>query len=66
MECPKCHKSMQKLQWNLLRNTQEHTADHKDYRQKTTNTHHKEYERTLYVCETDDLWVTIEQPTNSQ
>lgn len=65
MECPKCHKSMKKLQWNLLRDWKGADAS-EGYERKTDKAVHKDYERTLYVCEEDDLWVTVEQPASSQ
>ena len=57
---------MRKLQWNLLRNMPEYAEDHREVEQKPLNTHQKEYERTLYVCEADDMWVTVEQPASNQ
>lgn len=66
MECPQCHNAMQKLQRNLLRNPPERTTGHTDCEQQTANKRHKEYERTLYVCDADDIWITVEQPASNQ
>lgn len=57
---------MEKLQWNLLRDWKGDDAAHESYERKTDKAVHKDYERTLYVCEEDDIWVTVEQPASGQ
>jgi predicted nucleic acid-binding Zn ribbon protein len=53
---------MKKLQWNLLRNNEKNSMSGEQSEIATHTTHQKEFERTLYVCEDDDVWVTIERP----
>lgn len=66
MECPKCHKPMKKLQWNLLRNGKTEDLSNENQAVKIEKeVPHKEYQRTLYVCDDDDIWITIEEPADS-
>ncbi|HUC89184.1 MAG TPA: hypothetical protein VMR45_00095 [Patescibacteria group bacterium] len=46
---------MKKIQWNITNNWRE---------DKPKPEKLKEYERTLYVCKDDDIWVTVELPAN--
>lgn len=57
MNCPKCTKPMKKIQWNL-------TSDWREDRPAPKPQKPKEYERTLYVCKDDDIWITIEEPVS--
>lgn len=47
MKCPVCDKEMKKVRWDISYNT---------------NEDNKEYDRTLYQCLADDVWVTTEIP----
>ncbi len=49
MNCPTCNKPMKKISWSLANNGKEADA-------------FKEYNKTLYQCEVDDIWVTTELP----
>ncbi len=46
MNCPQCAQKMQ--------------IDRHDV--STSSNNHKEYNRTVYRCKTDDVWVTVEIP----
>lgn len=46
--CPICKKSMKKVRWDISYN-------HPDAK-------NKEYDRTLYQCLADDVWITAEIP----
>jgi hypothetical protein len=48
MECPICKQAMKKVRWDISYN---------DPAAKN-----KEYDRTVYQCVTDDVWVTTEVP----
>ena len=48
MECPTCLKKMKKVRWDISYNS----PDAKNL----------EYDRTLYQCASDDVWVTTETP----
>ena len=48
MECPVCKQAMKKVRWDISYN-----------RPDAKNT---EYDRTLYQCVEDDVWVTTEIP----
>jgi hypothetical protein len=47
MECPVCKQAMKKVRWDISHNPNEND---------------KEYDRTVYQCLTDDIWVTTEIP----
>ncbi|MBW3568906.1 hypothetical protein KY385_02130 [Candidatus Parcubacteria bacterium] len=47
MECPVCKQAMKKVRWDISHNP---------------NEDNKEYDRTVYQCVTDDVWVTSEIP----
>lgn len=49
MKCPKCDKEMKIIRNDISNNGKKD----KDY---------KEYERVLYWCEQDDVWVNVEIP----
>lgn len=51
MKCPTCHQEM-----NV------HKKDVTNNREKESG--YKEYQRTVYVCEKDDAWITVETPKN--
>ena len=48
MECPVCKQVMKKVRWDISYNR----PDAKN----------KEYDRTVYQCEKDDVWITTEIP----
>jgi hypothetical protein len=48
MECPVCKQAMERLRWDISYN-------HPDAK-------NKEYDRTVYRFEMDDVWVTTEIP----
>lgn len=48
MKCPVCKQAMKKVRWDISYNR----PDAKN----------KEYDRTLYQCLADDVWVTTEIP----
>jgi len=50
MKCPKCGEEM------LLK--KHGTASNPD-------NNNKEYDRVLFVCEADDIWITVESPKES-
>ena len=47
MKCPVCNKEIKKVRWDISYNP---------------NEDNKEYDRTVYQCLTDDVWVTTEIP----
>ena len=47
MKCPKCNQEMKKVRWDISTNPSEAN---------------KEYDRTVYQCAADDIWVTAEIP----
>ncbi len=49
MKCPKCNEEMENKGDSVTNNAKEGSA-------------FKEYNRTLYWCAKDDIWVTIESP----
>lgn len=50
MDCPVCKQAMKKVRWDISKNP---------------NEDNKEYDRTVYKCESDDIWVTTEVPKNN-
>jgi hypothetical protein len=53
MNCPECDKPMRKVKWEITNNFK---VD-KDF---------KEYDKFIFECKDDDIWVTIETPTNKK
>jgi len=49
MKCPVCNKAMKKVRWEISNNFR-------------TDELYKEYDKTLYECKTDDVWVSVETP----
>lgn len=48
MECTNCKQQMKKVSWNISNNPN----------------NGKKYDRTIYQCEKDDIWITTEIPQN--
>lgn len=47
MECPLCNKPMKHVHADVTHNP---------------NENNKEYDRVVYACEADDVWITTEIP----
>ncbi len=50
MKCPKCNEEMQVKKRDVSNNQKQ-------------GQEYKEYQRILYWCEKDDIWVNVETPT---
>ena len=50
MDCPICNKPMKKIAWRITSNGKE-------------GEEYREYDRTNYHCEADDVWLETEIPT---
>ena len=49
MKCPKCNKELPKVGNQVTNNLK-------------TGKEYKEYDKEIYQCQDDDIWVTIETP----
>jgi uncharacterized protein with PIN domain len=49
MKCPKCNLEMKEMKKSITNNQLEDDG-------------YKEYAKTLYSCEQDDVWVSVETP----
>lgn len=49
MNCPKCNTKMRKFSWQITNNGKKAAQ-------------YKEYDKNMYQCAVDDVWVTVETP----